>query len=62
MRREKIPTHLGPLERADLNHSTLHLRMEANPVSETSCFYTHEHWTMENVQNPSNPGVHANNI
>jgi hypothetical protein len=47
---EKTPTQLGPLERANLNH----WRTETDPVSETSCFYSQEHQTMEKVQNPSN--------
>jgi hypothetical protein len=32
----------------------LHLRIETDPVSETSCFYFVEHRTMEKVQKPSN--------
>jgi hypothetical protein len=40
----KTPTHLGPLERANLNHWTsrylppTHLRRETDTVYETSCF------------------------
>jgi hypothetical protein len=30
--------------------STLHMRTETDPVSETSCFYSQEHRTMEKVQ------------
>jgi hypothetical protein len=29
----------------------LHLRTETDPISETSCFYSQEHRTMEKVQN-----------
>jgi hypothetical protein len=41
---EKTPTQLGPLERANLNHSSpgvfspSHLKTETDPVSEMSCF------------------------
>jgi hypothetical protein len=38
---EKTSTHLGPLDRANLNHWTsgaAHLRTKTDPVSETSCF------------------------
>jgi hypothetical protein len=46
-RGEKSPTHLDPLERADLNH----MKTETHPVSETSCFYSTEHRTMEKSKN-----------
>jgi hypothetical protein len=32
----------------------LHLRTETDAVSETSCFYSHKHRMMEEVQEPSN--------
>jgi hypothetical protein len=32
--------------------SPLHMRMETNPVSETSCFYSLEYQTMEKTKNP----------
>jgi hypothetical protein len=32
----------------------LHLRVETDPVSEMSCFYSQEHSAMEKVQKPSN--------
>jgi hypothetical protein len=34
--------------------SLLHMRMETDPVSETSCFYSQKYWTMGKIQNPSN--------
>jgi hypothetical protein len=33
----------------------IHLRTESDPVSETSCFYTQQHRTIEKVQKPSSP-------
>jgi hypothetical protein len=36
--RKKTQTQLGPFERANLNHWASQLRMETDPVSETSCF------------------------
>jgi hypothetical protein len=38
LRREKTSTKLGPLDRANLNHSPFHLKTKTDPVSETSCF------------------------
>jgi hypothetical protein len=35
---EKTPTQLSPLDRANFNHWTTHLRTETDPVSETLCF------------------------
>jgi hypothetical protein len=34
--------------------SPLHLRMETDPVFETSCFYSQEHQTVEKIQRASN--------
>jgi hypothetical protein len=54
------PIHLGPLERASLNHWTR--RTETDPVSETLCFYrfySFEHWTMDRVHKPNNHVQHT---
>jgi hypothetical protein len=45
--RSKGPNRVGVF-------SPLHLMAERDPVSETSCFYSQKHRTMEKVQNPSN--------
>jgi hypothetical protein len=52
----ETPTLLGPLERANLNHSP-HLRKETDPVSETLCSL--EYRTVDKVQKPSNPECHT---
>jgi hypothetical protein len=57
-RREKTPTQLGPLKRANFNHWRLalskDLRTETDSVSETSCVYSLKHRMIEKVQTPSN--------
>jgi hypothetical protein len=56
-RGQETPTHLGPLERATLNHWTPHLKTETDPVSETLCSSVFlEYQTMDKVQKPNTPG------
>jgi hypothetical protein len=51
----KTPTQLCPLERANLNHWTPHLRMETDPVSGTSCFLVSR--ILDDGKSPKNPVI-----
>jgi hypothetical protein len=51
-KREKTPTQLGPLERANLSHCQW--RAERDPGPEESCSNSQEHRAMEKFHNPSN--------